>query len=71
LGEEVKAIIRNTGRAGAWRAHAREGAQKHFFDDRNTNDCRRPNKAEKKETEKENKSSMSAKKESEGAPKEA
>ena len=31
MGEEVKAIIRNTGRAGAWRAHAREGAQKVFF----------------------------------------
>lgn len=50
---------------------AREGgAQKHFFDDRDTNDCRRPNKAEKKETEEENKSSKSAKKESEDAPKE-
>ena len=47
-----------------------EEAQKHFFDDRDTNDCRRPNKAEKKETEEENKSSKSAKKESEGAPKE-
>jgi hypothetical protein len=47
LGEEVKAIIRNTGRAGARRAHAREGVQKLFFDDRNTNDCRQPNKAEK------------------------
>ena len=67
----MKAIIRNPGRAGALRAHAREGAQKHFFDDRDTNDCRRPNKAEKKETEEENKSSKSAKKESEGAPNEA
>jgi hypothetical protein len=45
--------------------------QEHFFDDRNTNDCRRPNKAEKKETEEEYKSSKSAKKESEGTPKEA
>lgn len=71
MGEEVKAIIRNTGRAGARRAHAREGVQKLFFDDRNTNDCRGANKAEKKETEEENKSRKSAKEESEDAPKEA
>lgn len=51
---------------------AREGGgAKAFFNDRDTNDCRRPNKAKKKKREGENKSSKSAKKESEGAPKEA
>lgn len=51
---------------------AREGGDKKaVFRRAKHGDCRRPNKAEKKETEEENKSSKSAKKESEGAPKEA
>ena len=52
------------------RARERGGAKGILFAGRDTNDCRRPNKAEKKETEEENKSSKSAEKESEDVPKE-